>query len=153
MIEEVSTEMNGRFAAFAAACSLFFLALTGAMVFAKGGSQESALDVIVIDNSGYKSDRKGPVTFTHRKHALDYKVSCWDCHHEFKDGKNVWAPWENTSPCSECHDPVKTQDKVWNLQKAFHVNCKNCHQDLAAKKMKTGPYKKCFGCHKEEKKK
>jgi hypothetical protein len=147
--------MKRRLAVYAVVLSVLLLALTGGWVptRVKAETGTSSLDVIVIDNEGYKSDRKGPVTFTHKKHALDYRVSCWECHHEFKDGKNVWAPWENTTQCSECHDPQKDQGKAWNLQKAFHVNCKNCHQGLAAQKKKTGPYKKCFGCHKDVEKK
>jgi hypothetical protein len=117
----------------------------GAAVQARGTG-----DVLTLDNKAYKSDRKGPVTFTHRKHAMEYRVSCWDCHHEYKDGKNIWSPWGETKQCAQCHDPVKSQDKVMNLQKAYHVNCKTCHQNLAAQKKKTGPHRKCLGCHGDE---
>ena len=43
------------------------------------------LDSILIDNKGYKKQRKGPVEFTHLEHAKDYKLSCWDCHHDRKE--------------------------------------------------------------------
>ncbi|MBN1103223.1 MAG: cytochrome c3 family protein [Deltaproteobacteria bacterium] len=114
------------------------------------GKERGTADTLILDNKAYKSDRKGPVTFTHRKHAMDYRVSCWDCHHDYKDGKNLWSPWGETKQCAQCHDPKKSVDKVVNLQKAYHVNCKTCHQNLAAQKKKTGPHRKCLGCHKDE---
>ncbi len=108
-------------------------------------------DVITIDYSGYKKERKGPVDFTHKKHAMDYKMLCWECHHEYKDDEkkwgNKWSPWGEIKTCDECHDPLKKQDKIVNLQKAFHINCKICHKTLAEQKKKAGPYKKCKGCH------
>jgi hypothetical protein len=144
--------MKTRFIAIAAGCSILFLIIAGGFFTATSAKEAvtSSLDVFTIENKGYKSERKGPVDFTHRKHALDYRISCWDCHHEFKDGKNVWSPWEQTQQCSECHDPVKSKDKVVSLQKAYHMNCRDCHQKLGAQKKRTGPYRKCFGCHKEE---
>jgi hypothetical protein len=128
------------------------LALSGAIVVT-GYTQEKAsdLDVIVINNEGYDSDRKGPVTFTHRKHALDYKVSCWDCHHEYEGGKNLWAPWKETLKCSECHMPSMDMEEVMNLQKAYHINCKNCHEERAKENENHGPYRKCYGCHQKGK--
>ena len=105
------------------------------------------LDSILIDNKGYKKQRKGPVEFTHLEHAKDYKLSCWDCHHDYKDEENVWVPWGTTQKCSECHDPQKKQDKVASLQKAFHLNCRNCHKALQQQDKDTGPYRECSGCH------
>ena len=117
----------------------------------KGDTSSPSLDIIIINNEGYERDRKGPVTFTHRKHALDYGVSCWKCHHDYEDGKNLWSPWGETLKCSECHMPSEDVDNVMNLQKAFHERCKNCHRELAKEKKKTGPYRKCYGCHAKKK--
>ncbi|RJR42702.1 MAG: hypothetical protein C4576_15610 [Desulfobacteraceae bacterium] len=137
--------------AVAAGCCILFFIITGGFFTATSAKEaESSLDAFTIENKGYKSERKGPVDFSHRKHAMDYRVSCWDCHHEYKDGKNIYSPWEQTQQCSECHDPVKSKDKIPSLQKAFHMNCRDCHLKMAEQKKKTGPYRKCFGCHKEE---
>ena len=111
------------------------------------------LDVIVLDDDGYKKDRKGPVEFTHKKHASEYKVLCWDCHHDFKDGQNIWAPWGDTKKCSQCHDPQKKEPTNIKLQKAFHYNCKGCHRELAKEKKQAGTFDKCTGCHIKTKKK
>lgn len=105
------------------------------------------LDVLMLDNDGYMKDRKGPVKFTHRKHASEYKVLCWDCHHDFKDGQNIWVAWGETKKCSQCHDPQKKEPTNIKLQKAFHNNCKGCHRELAKEKKRTGAFEKCTGCH------
>ena len=113
-------------------------------------TNSSSLDVIMINKEGYARDRKGPVTFTHRKHALDYKILCWECHHEYVDGKNIWAPWESTDTCDTCHDPEEKQDNVMKLKTAFHINCKNCHKALAEEQKKSGPYRRCLQCHEKQ---
>jgi hypothetical protein len=127
----------------------------GPAVVAAAESKEPAsssdLDVMIIDNKDYKSKRRGPVTFSHLKHAKDYKISCWDCHHEYEDNVNVWVPWSETARCADCHDPGKGEGKMVGLQKAYHENCKTCHQQLADQKKKTGPYRGCFGCHEKGK--
>ena len=105
------------------------------------------LDVLMLDNDGYKKDRKGPVKFTHKKHASEYRVLCWDCHHDFKDGQNTWVAWGETKKCRQCHDPQKKELTNIKLQKAFHYNCKGCHRALAKEKKKAGAFDKCTGCH------
>lgn len=117
----------------------------------KESTSPSDGDVIVIDNEDYKSKRRGPVAFSHLKHAKDYKISCWDCHHEYEDNVNVWVPWSETARCADCHDPGKGDSEMVGLQKAYHMNCKTCHQQLADQKKKTGPYRGCYGCHQKEK--
>ena len=105
------------------------------------------LNLILLNNQGYKKKRKGPVKFTHKKHVYQYGVVCWDCHHDYQDGQNVWVPWGETKRCRQCHDPKSKEHNKIMLQKAFHFQCKGCHKDLAKKKMKTGAYRKCGGCH------
>ena len=117
----------------------------------KESASSSNLDVIIINNDDYKSKRRGPVSFSHLKHAREYGVSCWDCHHEFEDNVNVWVPWADTGRCADCHDP-KGDEEMVGLQKAYHVNCRNCHQALAEQNKKTGPHRGCFGCHEKEQK-
>jgi hypothetical protein len=111
------------------------------------------LNLILLNNQGYKKKRKGPVEFTHKKHVYQYGVVCWDCHHDYKDGQNVWVPWGETKRCSQCHDPKSKEHNKIMLQKAFHYQCKGCHKELAKQKRKTGAYKKCGGCHLKKEKK
>jgi hypothetical protein len=129
-----------------------FVSISGSALVSKADEIEG--DLITIDNGDYKKDRKGPVRLTHRKHALDYKVPCWDCHHDFKEGgaQNIWSPWGEIKMCMDCHDPLKKQGKAVNLQKAYHLNCKGCHLTLEKQDKKAGPSKKCAGCHETAKK-
>jgi hypothetical protein len=48
-------------------------------------------DDIVINTEGWPKDKYEPTTLSHKKHATEYKIPCKDCHHVYKDGKNVWA--------------------------------------------------------------
>ncbi len=101
-------------------------------------------DEIQISSEGYKKDRKGPVSFQHMKHAVDYGVACTDCHHDYVDGKNVWKNGDPVKKCIDCHDPQKKQGNVMKLNLAFHKNCKDCHK---ASGKDEAPYQKCSDCH------
>jgi len=114
----------------------------------KGASKD--LDVILLNNQGYKKKRKGPVEFTHKKHAYEYRLSCWDCHHDYKDGQNIWVPWGETKECSQCHNPNKKEPNKIMLQKAFHFQCKGCHEKFAKIGKKSGGYDKCGSCHRKK---
>lgn len=107
-------------------------------------------DEVVIEGDAYKKDKKGPVKLTHKKHSTDYKAACDDCHHDYKDGKNVWTATDPVAKCVECHDPEKSVDKVKKLQTAFHNNCKSCHKQVNKKEGKTAPEKKCNDCHEKK---
>ncbi len=111
----------------------------------QGGGRN--LDVILLNNQGYKKKKKGPVEFTHKKHAYDYKFLCWDCHHDYKEEQNIWVPWGETRECSQCHDPKNKESNKIMLQKAFHLQCKGCHRDLLKIGRKAGEDRKCGGCH------
>jgi cytochrome c553 len=99
---------------------------------------------LTINNTGYSKDIKGPVVFHHLKHSKDYKVACTDCHHEYKDGKNIWKEGTAVKTCVTCHDPEKDQDNAKKLQTAFHTNCKECHKKSGKE---TAPSTKCNDCH------
>ena len=119
--------------------------LTGLVFIAVGVL--TAADVpeeAVIENSGYKSDKKAPVKLSHKKHSAEYGVACADCHHDYQGGKNVWKEGDPIKKCAECHDPKKKQGKADKLKNAYHKNCKNCHKEKGK-----GPFKKCAECHKK----
>jgi len=97
-----------------------------------------------INNKGYTEDKKGPVLLHHTKHTKDYGAACTDCHHEYKDGTNVWKAGDAVKTCVSCHDPVKDQDKAKKLQTAYHTNCKECHKKSGKD---TAPSTKCNDCH------
>jgi hypothetical protein len=103
---------------------------------------------------------KAAVPFTHKKHAEDYKIACTDCHHVFKDGKNVWKEGDPVQKCEACHTNTEVQgeaklppeEKKLNLKLAFHNNCQGCHKQLKKDKPDTKAPVTCTGCHPGEKK-
>lgn len=104
----------------------------------------------IIETKGLKKDLKPGVGFTHKLHARKYGIECTECHHVFKDGKNVFKEGDNVQKCAECHTYKKakgTPKKQYKLKKAMHKNCQDCHKKLAKKKKPTGPTKKCAECH------
>ena len=114
-------------------------------------STDHEFDLITIENEGYSKDRKGPVKFNHVRHALNDKILCWECHHDYTDKKNNWSPWGTTERCVECHMPSEDMENVPNLQKAYHLNCRNCHKTLEGPQKKNAPYRTCYGCHEKTK--
>jgi len=123
--------------------ALFASVIVGILFMAAGLlTAADTPDVVKIENQGYKKDRKGAVTFTHKKHSEDYKIACTECHHVYKDGKNLWKEGDPVKKCVECHDPKKKNGKVDKLMNAFHKDCKTCHKEVAAQGKKA-PYKQC----------
>ena len=113
--------------------------------FALSGSEMP--EKILIENKGYKSHRKGPVPFNHQAHAEDYGIGCDECHHIYKNGKNVWEEGDEVQKCSACHDPRESKGDVKKLQIAFHRNCKDCHRESGSE---DAPWKRCYGCHEKK---
>lgn len=134
---------------------LLIITLTLVGLFITSGMLTAAdcPESIVIDGKGYKKDVKGPVNFSHNKHSEEYKVACTDCHHEYKDGENMWKEGDQVKKCGECHDPKKNDGNVKKLMTAFHKNCKDCHKTAAKEEGKEAPYKKCDGCHQKQQQK
>jgi hypothetical protein len=128
--------------------TLVLLIICGLAFLAIGTLQ--AVDVpdeVKIYESAIKDHKKGPVIFAHKKHSAEYKVACTECHHVYKDGKNVWKEGDPVQKCSACHDPEQKKDNAEKLQLAFHKNCQGCHKAL---KGKEAPYKKCNDCHQKK---
>ena len=103
-------------------------------------SEKKNLDDIRIENEGYERDIKGHVPFSHLAHAKDYGISCWNCHHVYEDGELVADESSEDQRCSDCHGLKATDDQP-ALIKAFHANCKGCHQEQGR-----GPIM-CGECH------
>lgn len=107
-------------------------------------------DTVIIQSKGYRRVQKGPVKFDHKKHAVGYKIACTECHHVYKDGKNIWKEGDPVQPCSACHDPNKRQGKAMKLELAFHKNCRDCHK-IARRQGKKAPTIRCNDCHGKKK--
>ena len=135
----------GSLAAFLCIVISVLLVSTAALIAAE---EQEMPEEIYIENKVYKTDRKGPVRFSHLEHAEGYVESCDGCHHEYKDGQNVWEEGQPVKKCSACHGPSKSEGRVKKLNIAFHKNCKGCHRKLAKEEAGTdAPYKQCTDCH------
>jgi hypothetical protein len=98
----------------------------------------------------------GNVLFEHAKHATEYDVSCYDCHHHPGDDEagliacsecHLKNPEENAPPperCLDCHDADDIEDTEMPSQPdASHDQCSDCHSGIGA-----GPVKQaCSECH------
>ena len=104
-------------------------------------------DKVSIHSDAFKTHKKGPVTLSHKKHNVDYKIACAECHHVYEGGKNVYKEGDPVQACSECHDPVTSEGKVKKLMLAYHKNCQGCHKALEKAGKPTGPTRKCNDCH------
>jgi hypothetical protein len=110
-----------------------------------------APDELKIKSDAFTKYKKGAVQFTHKKHSVDYKIACAECHHVYKEGKNVFKEGDPVQKCSACHDAVKSKGKVKKLMLAYHRNCQGCHKQLEKAGKKTGPTRKCNDCHEKKK--
>jgi hypothetical protein len=141
--------MRGKWLSCALA-ALFVFAIAFAVVAADKGPDE-----MQIKAGLWATPTKAPVQFTHKKHYEDYKIGCAECHHVYKDGKNVWKEGDPVERCEKCHtEPTIEKEKQLppdqqklNLKLAFHNNCVPCHQ----KSKKENPQSKapvaCAVCH------
>ena len=123
---------------------------------------QQAPDTITMDSKVFPKHTKGLVTFNHKKHNVDYKIACTECHHMFKDGKNVWKEGDEVKKCDACHSEAKAPtganapklSKEEKIKKyyydAIHQNCKGCHADLKKKDPAKPVPTKCTECHPKE---
>ena len=133
---------------------LFIALICGFILLGAGhisADEQEPPEEIVLDSNAYKTNRRGPVAFTHLNHAEDYEVACNECHHEYKDGKNVWEEGDPVKKCAACHDPNRNQGNVKKLSIAFHKNCKTCHRKLfKSGDSEDAPFRKCTDCHEKK---
>ncbi len=108
----------------------------------------------------WKTHKKSAVEFQHEKHYKDYKIPCNECHHIYKDGKNVWKEGMEVKKCEECHNEptIKGEKRLSpelqkkNLKLAFHNNCIGCHKKVKKENPKTKAPTTCSKCHPRKKK-
>jgi hypothetical protein len=148
----------------------WLLAAGIAVIFAATGlyAGTDVPDTITMDFNQYKKRKKKPpktkfIEFAHKKHNIEYKVSCGECHHD-KDNKPLdLKEGDNVQKCVECHTLLaKPKDKkkkkdIKILENAMHGNCISCHKDVNKKagdpKGKKGPAPvSCTKCHIKNKK-
>jgi hypothetical protein len=122
-------------------------------------SAQQAADEITMNSKVYPHHKKTLVAFSHKKHNVAYKVVCTDCHHAFKDGKNVWKDGDEIKKCDSCHSKTKaptgkdapkmsTEEKIKEFHySAIHENCMGCHKANKKAGKKTPGPTACKECH------
>ncbi len=130
------------------------------LVFSAGYANEQVPDRTAMNSKVYGQHTKSLVTFTHKKHNVDYKIACAECHHVYKDGKSIWEEGDKVEKCGVCHSKDKPSreerkelsgaEKIKGYHyEAIHENCKGCHKDLKREGKPTGPIA-CSKCHPKE---
>jgi cytochrome c553 len=123
------------------------VAILAAFSLANAATTAPDKDIVIHSSDVFTAPKQTPVTFSHAKHK---DAKCTDCHHEYKDGKNVWKEGQEVKKCSACHK-LKDEGKVVKLEKAYHNLCQNCHKALKKENKKTGPTA-CAKCHPKKEK-
>lgn len=123
------------------------IAICAAFSLAYAATKAPEGDLLIHSKDVFKEFKQGPVKFPHVKHKA---IKCEDCHHDFKDGKNVWKEGQEVKKCAACHK-LEAEGKVAKLEKAYHDNCVNCHKKAKADNKPTGPIA-CTKCHEKKEK-
>ena len=98
-------------------------------------------DMEVIENDGFSKRQRPPAVFRHDEHNENAEIEeCNECHHVYEGGVKLEDESSEDQSCSDCHSE-KGSDGPPRLIKAFHINCKGCHQSA-----KKGPLM-CGECH------
>ncbi|MCK4486376.1 MAG: cytochrome c3 family protein [Desulfobacterales bacterium] len=142
-------------------------ALSVVFLFAVVYAAQEAPDNITMESKVYKKHKKALVNLSHKKHNVDYKIPCNDCHHVYKEAKNVWKEGDKVEKCDAegCHSKAKApkakegEKKLSRKEKAsqgyhysaIHENCVGCHKP--AKKEGRAAPTKCTECHPKPEKK
>ncbi len=117
-------------------------------------------DLIAMNDPGYKKHKKGIVQFTHKKHAVDYKAGCGDCHHDDSGQPLELKMGDDVESCIDCHSeaskapkpkdkktPLTKEEKLEYHAEALHMNCIACHKAYNKEhKTKAAPTS-CGKCH------
>jgi hypothetical protein len=128
--------------------ALLTLALTGAfaLLLSAGGAlaevEKGAPDMIL-----QTTQAKKPAVFPHAKHQA--VLACTDCHHgKNEDGtQKAYVDGDQIRECVSCHNKEDMPNKALDsFKNAAHINCKDCHKEMAKAGKITGPTK-CSGCH------
>lgn len=121
---------------------VFSVILVVAFSLAYAANKAPDKEILIHSKEVFTEFKEAPVPFSHEKHK---EFKCTDCHHEYKDGKNVWQEGQEVKKCWACHK-AKAEEKVVDLKKAYHDLCQKCHKKLKEENKKTGPIT-CKKCH------
>ncbi|MDY0163779.1 cytochrome c3 family protein [Desulfobotulus sp.] len=136
------------------------LLCAAAIALASGPGKTEVSDVIEMKNPIYQEHQRSIVSFTHKKHAEDYGISCGECHHDDKGQPLDLKMGDPVQSCAACHSipgerpkgkdapRLSKQERLAYHAEAIHENCISCHREV---NQKTGDRTRtpvmCNQCH------
>jgi len=120
----------------------FFICASLMVTLAAFGSADAQEDMVTINSDDFDSPQRPAAVFRHDEHNEAAEIEeCNECHHVYDDeGLLVEDESSEDQRCADCHG-LKATGRQPALMKAFHTNCKGCHQQK-----KNGPVM-CGQCH------
>ena len=118
--------------------TILILVLISVFFALPGFGQE---DMVVVAGDSFEVQRRPAAVFRHDDHNESAEIEeCNECHHVYENGEKLADESSEDQRCADCHTE-KAIDNQPGLRKAFHLNCKGCHQSK-----KKGPVM-CGECH------
>ena len=122
-------------------------------------------DMIRMENKAYEKHKKAILEFSHKKHNVDYKIGCGECHHDENnkpiEGLKIGDDVQN---CIECHKkpgrkpkakkgeaPMGQKERLEYHAEAIHLNCIGCHKSANKKAGNKNAPTSCAQCHPKKK--
>jgi hypothetical protein len=117
---------------------VWVLVAWGTILGVTAWSQE---DMKEVSSDAFSTPQRPAAVFPHESHNEKAKIeNCNACHHVYAAGKLVEDESSEDRRCSDCHG-LEDAGRQPGLMKAFHLNCKGCHQE-----QQKGPVM-CGECH------
>jgi len=121
------------------------------------GSEIATVFEYELPVAGKRLYNSHSVTFTHSKHAMEYKITCVRCHHELEPGAIAVA-----ESCLDCHgrkaisnqrdQRVPKKKRVQPYLIVLHDMCIDCHKAIKTNNPHVRVPLACWRCHIRKKK-
>jgi hypothetical protein len=118
--------------------------------------QETGLPDVIVMHADYPHT-KTLVTFSHKKHITDYKVTCGQCHHDDAgEPRTDLRVGDSVDPCMDCHSEPGQSPRGAKLSKterleyhadALHYLCRGCHEKFKMEGGAGAAPTACSKCH------
>ncbi len=123
--------------ALAAYIVIAFIVSTIAVI---SGFSREQWEITSVRDSAFGVRMRSAVSFNHDEHNEKAAIDdCTECHHDYDENGEKMDYSTEESECSECH--MADGKTRMDLMRAYHLNCKGCHEDE-----KAGPVM-CGECH------
>lgn len=144
---------------FGAAALIFAFGWDETTVAETSSAQETGLPGVMVMHADYPHT-KTLVTFPHKKHAIDYKVTCGQCHHDDAgDPRTDLNMGDSVESCIDCHAEPGQSPRGAKLSKTdrleyhadvLHDNCRGCHKQHKKEGGSGAAPTACSKCHLRE---